>query len=116
MPKKFKEYYLRFDKNGYFDEQFDELKISEICKKISIDKKDLDEIIQKTNFEVEGAIDYLKDKTRIFVKGEKNKVDFTKSELIMMEKNIHSHLKGTSFSIEDILIAIKNKILSYSSF
>ena len=102
MSKNFKENYLKYSKVGYFDDKFEELEMDKICQKIGIDKRDLDEIIKKTKFEVEGAVAYLKNGKRIFKKGEHNKVAFTKNELIMMEKNIHSHPSGISFSFRDI--------------
>jgi len=102
ISQNFKEDYLKLNRVGYFDEQFEELTIDEICKKVSVDKKDIDEIIEKTGFEVEGGVAYLKDGERIFRKGENNRVAFTKNELMQMKKNIHSHPIGMSFSFRDI--------------
>ena len=93
---------MKYKKIGYFDEIFEELTINEICKRIEIDKKDLDEIIEKTKFEIEGAVAYLENGKRIFRKGEIDKVAFSKNELIMMNKNIHLHPSGVSFSFRDI--------------
>jgi len=107
ISRKFKENYLQHSKTGYFDEEFEELSIDEICKRIDIDKKDVDEIIKKTKFEVEGAVYYKNNGDRVFVRGGKDYVEVPFGSYI--EKFIHSHPKGTSFSAEDILMAINNK-------
>ena len=107
IPKNFKENYLELNKSGYFDEKFQELDIKDICKKVGIDKKDIDEIIEKTNFKVEGAV-YYRNGARFFIKGKKSEVEipFIKN----IEKFIHSHPQGTSFSAIDVELAIENKI------
>ena len=114
ISEKFKEDYLNLNKIGYFDEKFEELKIDEICERVGIDKKDIDEIIKKTNFEVEGAIYYKKNGDRVFVKGGKNYIDVPFANFI--DKFIHSHPTGTSFSAEDVIMAIENKIIHIIAF
>lgn len=110
----FNEYILKL-KSGYFDEKFEELELNEICKRVGIDKKDIDEIVKKTKFKIEGAV-YYKDKARFFVKGEKDKIGIKVFELSLISKFIHSHPKGTSFSIKDIELMLENKISQIVAF
>ncbi len=105
---------MNFNKIDYFDEDFKELKVSEICQKIKIDKKDLDEIIEKTKFKVEGAVYYKNNGERVFIRGKKNYIDVPFGKYI--EKFIHSHPRGTSFSAEDIELSIENKISQIVAF
>jgi len=106
---------LKYNRIGYFDEEFEELSVDEICKRIYVDRKDVDEIVKKTKFEVEGAVAYLGSK-RVFRIGKESEVGFTVAELIMMNKNIHSHSKSKSFSTDDVVIAIKHKIKHIVAF
>ncbi len=105
---------MNFSKVDYFDEEFEKLKISEICNKIGIYKKDLDEIIKKTKFKVEAAVYYKNNNERVFIRGEKNYIDVPFNKHI--KKFIHSHPKGTSFSAEDIEMAIENKMIQIVAF
>jgi len=105
---------LNLNRIGYFDEQFEELEIIEICRRVDVDKEDIDEIIQKTNFEVEGAVYYKNNGDRFFVRGAK---DYVKVPLgLRIEKFIHTHPKSTSFSAKDIELAIENKIKHIVAF
>ena len=105
---------MEHNKTGYFDEEFKELSVDEICKRIDVDRKDIDEIVKKTKFEVEGAVYYKNNGDRVFVRGGKNYVDVPFGNYI--EKFIHSHPKSTSFSAKDIELAIENKIKHIVAF
>jgi NAD+--asparagine ADP-ribosyltransferase len=98
----FKEEYLHLNEDGYIEHEFKELSIEEICKVTGINKKDIDEIVNKTNYNVEGAVAYFYNGNRVFRKGKHNSVSFTKEELIKMKSLIHSHPSGTSFSTKDV--------------
>jgi hypothetical protein len=114
MSKSFKEDFLNLNKVGYFDEEFEKLSLKKICKKVDIDIKDIEEIAKKTNFEVEGAVYYRSDGKRVFVSGEKNKIEIPFARNI--NKLIHSHPKGTSFSVEDVISMLDNKIFHIVAF
>jgi len=115
ISKNFKEDILKLNKLGYFDEDFEEISIDDICKKVGVDKKDIDEIIEKTKFEVEGAV-YYRNGERFFVRGKEDKVGIKASELYLISNFIHSHPKGTSFSMKDIELIIENEIPHITAF
>ena len=93
---------MDYDKSGYFDEKFEELSIDDICKKLDVDIRDINDISKKTNFTVEAGVFYANEE-RFFILGEKNYINIPTD--INIEKLIHSHPKGTSFSAEDIFVA-----------
>ena len=94
------------NKTGYFDEAFEALSLQEICRKVGVRKEDVDEIVAKTRFEVEGAVYYLDDGRRIVRLGEKRRVGVFLRELEKMRKMIHSHPSGASFSPKDVELAL----------
>ena len=110
----FKEDYLRYKKTGYFDETFETLSVFDICRRVGIDKSDIDEIAKKTNYEIEGAVYYEEGGERVFVLGEKEYVSTPPN--IYIDSFIHSHPGGTSFSVEDILLAKKHRIKHIVAF
>ncbi len=116
ISQKFKENFLDLNKVGYFDENFKEVEIDKICKKVGISLKDIKEIEEKTRFKKEGAVIYLKDKKRIFLEGLKDRVEVKLSILPKIDKLIHSHPRGTSFSVIDIELAIENRIRHLVAF
>ncbi len=102
VMKTFKSDYLKYNKSGYFDSiGISELKLSDILQKHSIRMTDIETIISKTQYRVEGAVVGEK-----FIIGrDKNRVDIP-TKLIKSEIVVHSHPDGTSFSADDIFETI----------
>ncbi len=106
---------MGYGKVGYFKNKPKKLRLDTICKRLDIKKEDIDEIITKTKFQVEGAVVYSGGKRHLFV-GESKEMIKIPSCLLKNAQIIHSHPRGESFSVEDILEVILSEVESIVAF
>ncbi len=108
--------YLNYNKIGYYDfSEPKEDKKSSILNNLGIKNSDLNTIINKTAYIVEGAIIYSSGKRYEIIGEAKDRVEVS-VELLKDAHIIHSHPLGESFSVEDILEVAQNQAKSIVAF
>ena len=114
--KTLKSDYLNYNKSGYYDSiGLKEDKKSSVLNHLGVKQSDIDDIVKKTAYKVEGAVVY-KNSKRYEIIGEfKDSVEVP-VKLLHSAHIIHSHPLGESFSVEDILEVKQNKSKSIVAF
>ncbi len=114
--KTLKSDYLSYNKSGYYDSiGLTEGEKSEILSHLGVNHGDINDIVKKTAYKVEGAVIYKNAKRYEIIGKFKDRVEVP-VELLHNAHVIHSHPLGESFSVEDILEVVKNKSKSIVAF